>query len=247
MLQIIQRKPHELLNKEKNQLANSLKRYYPTANEEYIFARLSNEYDFDIVLLKDHGIVLGASYLKLDRLKTPFYNKEIPVVYFGQALKNEYYQGSVIWRTGHWYATKNISYFYPIKRTVGLSVIGTPKVFEHFTKLFKNYFPNLGICGAGKSISIANFLQNTYGQRGFQLKFGSNYCFTIMDFDPIDITEDWERHYKAKDEAINAFFIKNEIIKFEGDRIYDNNIGLIACGYRNPWNFVAKKQLRIEI
>ena len=56
MLQIVQRKPHELLNKEKNQLANSLKRYYSTANEEYIFARLSNEYDFDIVLLKDHGI-----------------------------------------------------------------------------------------------------------------------------------------------------------------------------------------------
>lgn len=247
MSQVIQRKPHELPNKERNQLENSLKRYYPTANEEYINTRFSNKYDFDIVLLKNHGIVLGASYFKLDKLKTPFCNKKIWVVYFGQALKNEYYQGSVIWRTGHWYAKKNICYHYPLKRTVGLSVIGNPKVFEHFTKRFKNHFPNLGPRRAGKSISIANFLQNTFGKRGLQLKFGSNYCFTIMDFDPIDITDDWEKHYKAKNEAINKFFIKNEIIKFEGDRIYDNNIGLIACGYRNPWNFMAKKQVQIQI
>jgi len=224
-----------------------LKRYYPTADEKYINNRLSGEYGFDIVLLKTHGIVLGASYFKLDKLKTPFCNKEIPVVYFGQALKNEYYQGSVIWRTGHWYAKKNISNLYPIKRTVGLSIISSPKVFEHFTKLFKNHCPNLGSYGTGKSISIANFLRNTYGKRGLQLKFDKNYCFAILDFDPIDITNDWERHYKAKNEAINAFFIKHEIIKFEGDRIYDNNIGLIACGYRNPWNFSEKRQVRIQI
>ncbi len=247
MSQVIQRKPHELSNKEKNQLKNLLKRYYPTANEEYINTRLSNKYDFNIVLLKYHGIVLGANYFKLDKLKTPFHRKEIWVVYFGQALKNEYYPGSVIWRTGHWYAKKNISYLYPIKRTVGLSVISTPKVFEHFTKLFKNHFPNLGSYEVGKSFSIANFLRNTYGKRGVQLKFDSNYCFAILDFDPIDITDDWERHYKAKNEAINEFFIKNEIIKFEGGRIYDNNIGLIACGYRNPWNFMAKQQVRIQI
>ncbi len=247
MSQVVQRKPDELSNKEKSQLKNLLKRYYPTADEEYINARLSNKYGFDVVLLKTHGIVLGASYLKLDMLKTPFYNKEIPVVYFGQALKNEYYGGSVIWRTGHWYAKKNISHLYPIKRTVGLSVISTPKVFEHFTKLFKNHCPNLEPYGTGKSISITNFLRNTYGERGVPLKFGSNYCFAILDFDPIDITDDWEKHYKAKNEAINEFFITHDIIKFEGDRIYDNNIGLIACGYRNPWNFSAKRQVRIQI
>ncbi|GAA4272415.1 hypothetical protein U6A24_10290 [Aquimarina gracilis] len=72
MPQVIYRKPHELSNKEKNQLKSLLKRYYPTANEEYINARLSNTYGFDIVLLKYHDIVLGASYFKLDKLKTPF-------------------------------------------------------------------------------------------------------------------------------------------------------------------------------
>ncbi len=247
MSQVVQRKLDELSNKEKSQLRYLLKRYYPTTDEEYISERLSNKYDFDIVLLKKHGIVLGASYFKQDKLKTPFYNKAISVVYFGQVLKNECYQGSVIWRTGHWYAKKNISYLYPIKKTVGLSVISTPKVFEHFTKLFKNHCPNLGSCGAGKSISIANFLRNTYGKKGVPLKFDGDCCFAILDFDPIDITDDWERHYRSKNEAINEFFIEHDIIKFEGDRIYDNNIGLIACGYRNPWNFRAKRQVRVQI
>ncbi|MEM7381624.1 MAG: hypothetical protein AAF361_10570 [Bacteroidota bacterium] len=205
MLNLIQRKPHELSNKEKDQIKVLLKRYYPTANEEYISSRLSNKYGFDIVLLKYRGIVLGANYLKLDRLKTPFHHKKIWVVYFGQALKNEYYKGSVIWRAGHWYAKKNISSLYAVKRTVGLSVISTPKVFEHFTKLFKNHIPNLGSYEVGKSISITNFLRNTFGKRGVRLKFGSNCCFALLDFDPIDITEDWERHYKAKNEAINEF------------------------------------------
>ncbi|NER83742.1 MAG: hypothetical protein F6K42_30200, partial [Leptolyngbya sp. SIO1D8] len=80
-----------------------------------------------------------------------------------------------------------------------------------------------------------------------KLRFGSHYCFALLDFDSIDITEDWERHYKAKNEAINEFFITNEIIKFEGDRIYDNNIGLIVCGYRNSWDYMAKKQVQIQI
>ncbi|GAA4272414.1 hypothetical protein U6A24_10295 [Aquimarina gracilis] len=130
---------------------------------------------------------------------------------------------------------------------MGLSVISTPKVFEHFTKLFKNHFPNLGSYEEGKSFSIASFLRNTYGKSGVQLKFDSNYCFAILDFDPIDITDDWEKHYKAKNEAINAFFITNEIIKFKDNRIYDNNIGLIACGYRNSWDFMAKQPVRIQI
>ncbi len=247
MSQLIQRKPDKLSNKEKNQVKNLLIRYYPTANEEYVNSRLSSKYDFDIVLLKTRGIVLGASYFKLDKLKSPFYNKAIPVVYFGQALKNEYYEGSVIWRTGHWYSKKNIGYLYLLKRIVGLSIISTPKVFEHFTKLFRNHCPNIGSYGGGISISIANFLRSTYRKRGVQLKFENNYCFTVLDFDPIDITDNWERHYMAKNEAINEFFIKNEIIKFEGDRIYDNNIGLIACGYRNAWNFSPKRQVGIQI
>lgn len=247
MLQVIQRKPHELSNKEKNQLKNLLKRYYPTANEEYINARFSNKYDFDIVLLKKYGIVLGATYFKLDKLKSPFCDKEISVVYFGQALKNEYYEGGVIWPTGHWYAKKNISYLYPLKRTVGLSVISNPKVFEHFTKLFKNHFPKLGSIEAGKSFSIANFLRNTYGKRGVSLKFDSNCCFAMLDFDPIDITNDWERYYKSKNDTINEFFIENGIIKLKDGRVYDNNIGLIACGYRDPWDSITKKRIHIQI
>ncbi|GAA4272421.1 hypothetical protein U6A24_10265 [Aquimarina gracilis] len=98
-----------------------------------------------------------------------------------------------------------------------------------------------------KSFSITTFLRNTYGKRGVQLKFDSNYCFAILDFDPIDITDDWERHYKAKNKAINEFFITNEIIKFKDNRIYDNNIALVACGYRNSWDFMAKQPVRIQI
>lgn len=247
MPQFIQRKPSELSHKERSQVKALFKRYYPTVNDKYINDRLSSAYGFNIVLLKSHGIVLGASYYKMDRLKTPFSKKKIPVVQFGQVLKNEHYKGSVIWRTGHWYAQKNIGYHYYIKRIVGLSMISSPKVFEHFTKLFKNHCPDLAPMELGKSISIADFLQDIYGKRGVELKFGTKHCLALLDYEPIDITNEWERHYKAKNESINTFFIDNEIIKFKGDRIYDNNIALIACGYRNPWSFIAKKGVHIQI
>ncbi|WP_396591669.1 hypothetical protein [Allomuricauda sp. R78024] len=247
MSQFIQRKPSELSRKERSQVKALFERYYPTVNDKYISHRLSSAYGFNIVLLKSHGIVLGASYYKMDRLKTPFLTKRIPVVQFGQVLKNKYYQGGVIWRTGHWYAQKNISHYYCIKRTVGLSMISSPKVFEHFTKLFKNHCPNLGPTESGKSISIADFLQNIYGKRGVELKFGTKHCLALLDYEPIDITDKWERYYKSKDESINTFFIDNEIIKLKGNRIYDNNIALIVCGYRNPWSFMAKEGVKIQI
>ena len=247
MSQFIQKKPSELSRKERSQVKALFERYYPTVNDEYINDRLSSVYGFNIVLLKSHGIVLGASYYKMERLKTPFLQKKIPVVQFGQVLKNEYYEGGVIWRTGHWYAQRNISYHYCIKPTVGLSMISSPKVFEHFTKLFKNHCPNLGPVAPDKSISIADFLQNIYGKRGIKLKFCTKHCLALLDYEPIDITDKWARHYKSKNESINTFFIDNGIIKRKGDRIYDNNIALIACGYRNPWSFMAKKGVQIQI
>jgi len=247
MTQVIQKKPNELSGNEKKQLKHFLKRYYSTINENYISDRLSNTYDYDIVLMKNQGVVLGASYYKIDKLKTPFAKKRLPVVHFGQVLKNEYYKGAVIRRTGHWYVQKSISYFYPIKKIVGVSMVGSPKVFEHFTKLFKNHCPNLDAVKSNNNISITHFLQEVYEKRGVKLKFNGNHCFAHMDFEPIDITKDWERYYKAKNKTINAFFIENGLIKFEGNKIYDNNVALIVCGFRNPMNFISTKKVQLEI
>ncbi|MEO9511100.1 MAG: hypothetical protein ABJN84_02600 [Flavobacteriaceae bacterium] len=243
---LVQKKTKELSNDEKWQLITLLKRFYTGTNQRFIDARVSNSCTFDIVLVKNKGVLLGASYYKVGRLKTPFFKKEIPVIQFGQALKNEFYKDGIVQRSGCWYAKKNIGKLYLLKRAVGLSMIGNPRVFERFTKIFKMHYPNLHDDVRGKKVPIANLLQNVYGESGVELHFDTHYCFTKMDFEPIDITNDWEKYYRSKDESINQFFIDKKIILFKGDRIYDNNIALIACGYRNPYSF-KKVQLQKEI
>ena len=234
MSYIIQKRSNQLSDKEKNQLIILIKRYYPFCSQGFIDNRISESCKSDIVLLKNKDMVLGASYYTVDKFKTPFFNKKTPVVEFGQAFKKAGYKGNIIWRMGHWYAQRNIGYIYPIKRTVGFSMIGSPKVFENFTKSFKNHYPNLQSNKLGKDTSIVSFLENIYKKKGLKLNSDLNHCFVKMDFKPIDITNDWERYYKSNNELINTFFIENEIIKFEGNKIYDNNLALIVCGYRNP-------------
>ncbi|MEP1488511.1 MAG: hypothetical protein ABJK28_08790 [Algibacter sp.] len=72
-----------------------------------------------------------------------------------------------------------------------------------------------------------------YTKKEIELNADSNHCFVKMDYKPIDTINDQEKYYN---ELINRFFIENEIIKFEGNKIYANNIALIASGYRNPLN-----------
>ena len=241
--QIVQRKAHELSSFEKEEIICLIKRYYPNADNEYIKARISEDCQNDIVLLKNSMSVLGVGYYSINQLKTPFSSKIIPVVQFGQALKKESYRKSVIWKLGHWYAQRNISYLYPLKKVMGISLIKNPKVYEHFTKLFPNHYPRTK--SSHTNSNLIAFLNAYFNEnKKLNISIEEDFCFYVEGFKIEDITQDWEKHYKAKDETINELFIKSEAIEFKNGKIYQTKKALVACGYRNPLKY---KSLKSEI
>ncbi|MGB0895812.1 MAG: hypothetical protein ACPGU9_05595 [Flavobacteriaceae bacterium] len=239
--QITQKKASELSFNEKEEITNLIKRYYPNSTQDYFDNRVSVKCEDDIVLLKNAKNILGVSYYKVDKLVTPFTSKVIPVIKFGQALKKEDYPKSVIWKLGNWYAQRNISYFYPAKEVVGVSTISSPKVFEHFTKLFPNHFPNSKY--TSDNLKITNFLNEYFNQnQSLDVSIGTDFCIDYPGVLEKEITSDWEKKYKAKDDSINELFISFGIIKFSDGKIYQTRKTLVACGYRTPLTFVRRKK-----
>ena len=82
MTSTYQKKAIDLTSFEKEQIVLLLKRYYPDANNQYIESRISHLSDFDIVILKEGNKMHGVSYFKVNKLKTPFSNKKITVVFY---------------------------------------------------------------------------------------------------------------------------------------------------------------------
>lgn len=239
--QISQKKVRGLSIKEKEEITSLITRYCTNIEQEYIDNRITEKCQDDIVLLKDGNSTLGVSYYKIDKIVTPFTPKAIPVIKFGQALKVGDYPKSVIWKLGNWYAKRNISYFYPMKEIVGVSTILSPKVFEHFTKLFPNHFPNvLNIVGSQDLIPFLNEYFNTI--HALRISIDTNFCSDYPGLLEREITADWEKMYKAKDERINKLFISAGIIEFRGNKIYQSKKSLVVCGYRNPLSKFKRKK-----
>jgi hypothetical protein len=240
MKRIVQRKAIDLSTEEKEEITSLIRRYYPNIEKEYLVSRVSHECKDDIVLLKDEKNLLGVSYYSVHKVLTPFDSKEIHVIKFGQALKQEDYPKSVIWKLGNWYALRNISYFYPIKKIVGVSTIGSPKVFEHFTKLFPNHFPD-------KTRHIDNreviaFLNAYFNKnQSMDITIEPDFCFDYPGILETDITSDWEKKYKAKDESINDLFVSSGIIEFRNGKVYKSSRTLVACGYKLPFTNLKRK------
>lgn len=219
---------------EQEQLAIIVKRYYPTAGDTYVHERTKIDCGFDLTLLKDAQRILGVSYYSLHHLPTPFTRHATPVIHFGQAMKQEAYQGNIIWRLGTIYSLRKMGILFPFKKVMGVSTIVSPRVYEKFKQLFPMTFDRLG---QPHGRAVHGFL-NYYLQKARQLSMDvdHDFCYTYPHVGEDDITDDWERFYRAKDEAINALFFERGILVRRNGRIYKSGKHLVACGYRKGWN-----------
>ena len=238
MKNIIQKSVSLLTETERNQISTIIKRYYPSAQNAYIEARVKKEQGFDIVMTKEDDKILGVSYYSLVKENTPFDKKPIIIVQFGQAMKVQGYKGNIIWQLGRWYANRNIGYHFPLIKAAGISAIVSPKVYENFVKLYPHTYPNPINPSNETIISFLNTYYHKY--RDIDIEVDSDCCYNYSTIEIDDITNDWQRVYKAKDERINQFFIDKGIIKFENGKIYKGAKHLMVCGYRNPTLWLSK-------
>jgi len=223
---------------ERKQIIDLLKAHFPNKSTSDInFLTVENQ-NLDIVLIKKEKDIMGVSYYQTHKTKTPFSSRKLTSIYFGIAVKNRLYSGNIIWKMGNWYANKNISYLYPLKKVTGISLISSPRVMENFIKLFPHNIFNFSDLQKNQVIEFANnHLQTSIGM---PIELKSSFILDQKN-DHTDITENWNRYHKSRNPKINDFFISNNIIEFNKDRILRTSKVLVAVGYRNALDNFKKK------
>jgi len=237
-MSIFAQKTTKTLNElEKKQIIDLLKMHFPNKDSSEINQLTAGNQNLDIVLLKKEKDIMGISYYQTHKAITPFSSKKLTIIYFGMALKNRLYSGNIIWKMGNWYANKNISYLYPLKKVTGISLISSPRVMENFTKLFPQNILNFS---DSKKSSVTAFATNYITESiGISAKLKSSFVLD-QENESADITENWNRYYKSRNPKINDFFIDNNIIEFRKDQVFRTSKVLVAVGYRN---ILDKKEL----
>jgi hypothetical protein len=235
---IIQKRVPELTAQEVAQVEVLILRYYSTANDSFIAKRLLEDQGYDIVLLKEGEEVLAVSFYHLTKKRGGWLGRTTYVLQFGQTLKKEGLKGNTIWKLGCWYAKRNIGYLYLLKQVVGISTVISPKVFENFLKLFpRHHFKQENL----EDKSAFDFVQHFFKKyRNTNLNIGTDFCFDSHDLSLEEITNDWDKVYKSKQEWINQLFEEKGIIKKQDGRVYKMPRHVVICGIRQPMSFLLK-------
>lgn len=230
-MSIFAQKTTQTLNDfERKQIIDLLKTHFPYKSTSDINLLTIENQNLDIVLIKKERDVMGVSYYQTHKTKTPFSSRKLTSIYFGIAVKNRLYSGNIIWKMGNWYANKNISYLYPLKKVTGVSLISSPRVMENFIKLFPHNTFNFSDSQKSQVITFANnYLQTSIG---IPVELKSSFILD-RENENTDITDNWNRYHKSRNPKINDFFISNNIIEFNKDRILRTSKVLVAVGYRN--------------
>lgn len=200
---------------------------------------------YDIVLHKQGDQVLAFSVFRYKDIFVPFLNKELPLVQFSLTIKNKQSSHNVIWKSGDFYARQKMGKFYALKESIGTSLIINPKVFENFLKLYPANNINTG---KFDTEDITQFLHNYYDDSCYEIK--SSNCLSIKSLSQIDISEQWEKRFRAKEECINQLFIDKGLIQISGPKISKSDLNIMAFGYRNPklWrSFSPNNSLKFSI
>jgi len=241
LMKIIQKKVHELNQSEREQLELLIYRYYKSASPKFIADRLEKDYGYDIVMIQNGDIVEGVNFYHLIKHKEKRWKRTHYILHFGQAMKRSGYRGSLIWTLGNWYSKRNISWAYLLQNVTGLASFISPKAFEHYVRLFPQHHFELN---SEKDQHVCEFMVDYFAKvRGITVTYNDNFCFDTSDLKKEDITEDWDRVYRAKNEKINQLFIEKGIITKESDRIYKMPRHITVCGIHRPFPF--DKQLNL--
>ncbi|WMX14910.1 hypothetical protein [Aureispira sp. CCB-E] len=240
-MKIIQKKVNELSVSERAQLENLIYRYYKSAAPSFIADRLEKDYGYDIVMIKKGDIIQGVSFYHLTKYKKGPLGRSQYILHFGQVMKRSGYRGNIIWKLGMWYSRRNISQVYFLKNVTGIASFISPKAFEHYTHLFPKCFYELE---TKVDKEVRCFVEDYFNEiRGMTIHYNSDFCFDSSDLEKEDITDDWNKIYRASNETFNQLFIDNGIISMENDRIYKMPRHITVCGIRRPMPFDKKLNL----
>jgi hypothetical protein len=236
MIELIAKTKDQLSISEKDQLEKIIRRYYKGAQQAFIEHRLVTGPEFDIILQKKGDEVLAASYYHCSTGHSPFH-KNIRIFHFGIAIKKEGHKGNVIWQNGRFYARKKLGPWWILKKGIGVSAICNPRVLENFTRLFKFNYPYSVKHEPGKVIA---FLDGYFKQRNIPIQLDPDFCYQDDTINKTDITDEYDRFYRSKNDAINQLFFELGILSREGDTIYLTGKHIVVCGYRNPFDWWKK-------
>ncbi|WNJ18689.1 hypothetical protein [Pontibacter sp. G13] len=219
-----------LSNGEVAEIQAHLLSYWKGNDHEYVLRKRQLEPTLDSVLHKVDGKIIGSLMMARHELDNPFFDNRL-VVTFSLAVKQKGYKGNLIWKLGPIWAKRHFGRFWFLKSVVGASTIGSPRVYESFCQLFPEVYPSLGAIERPEVIEF----QKRYMRevRGQAFAFDAHGVVVNLNYQDIDVTDDWDRVFKAKNPKVNDFFFETGIFERRGDRIIRTDRELVCCGVRS--------------
>jgi hypothetical protein len=234
MIHLIEKSKKDLDEKEKEQLERIIKRYYKGAKQEFLDQRLRDGPDFHLVLQKEDDEIQAASFYHSQKKAGSPFSKHANIVHFGISVKKEGYKGNVIWKNGSFYARKNFGRSWLFKSGIGISAICNPKVLENFIKLFPFNYP---FSKQDDFPKVIEFLDGYFKERNMNIVLDQDFCFHDNNLYPTDITQEYDRYYRSKNEKINERFFELGLFEKHKENIFLTGKHMVICGYRNMFDF----------
>lgn len=206
-----------------------------TRSEVMPFVCKPTEGTFCILRDRQNHKVMAYNYFHASWCHTPFRKRKLPVVFYGSCYKHPELRGqNVIWKLGSAFARSLLGRFWTLKPFVGVMTSSNPRVADSFLKLFPEAY--LSMEGSPCSDEVASFSTDYFKKNlGIEIPqdtapyFG--HPFTKSE---CEITALWHKRYNSRNHEMNEMFLRNRIIRREGDRYFLSRRVLPFVGYYRP-------------
>ncbi len=237
--------PAEL--KELNAICRNINSFFPENHVEVNHIEKTNPIFY---LFKVKGRIMAFSAYSYFKAKTPFSDKEIPIIYGNLLFKaldaDEQVKDYAKWSNNHFLKTHVGSLWY-FKEFLLCFLTNNPKLAERSSTLFYQTHP-LQQDNVTNEISsfcsdfVANYLKITSKMEGgVVLKNPKPY--------KMDISNKWEKLYEASQKESNDFFINNGIIIKENNNYFLTGHLTLFVGHnslsgllKNIWRLFKEKK-----
>jgi hypothetical protein len=222
---------------ELNEICRSINSHFPEDHVQENHIKKTNPIFY---LFKEEGRILAFHSFSIFKEKTPFYKKEIPVIYINLSFKKQNAAASIKnyakWSNAH-FLKENIGRFWYFKKFALIFLTNNPKLAERSSKVFYESYPSYkGDTSEDVQAFCSNFVFKNL--KIVDSKINHNLVLEKRIPYKMDISSNWEKLYKASDSEQNNFFLKEEVLSSEKNKLFLTGNLMLFMGHNSFLNLI---------
>ena len=232
MLHPIIKKSEELSSEELKQLHEINSLIFYQSPENHIEKHHIKKTKPTFYLYKKDDKILAFQAFNLFFKKTPFYHKEIPIIYICISYKNpkaDKYIKDYAKKSNLHFIKKQLGIFWFFKPFLVSFITNNPKLLTRISKPFLTHYPNY------KTSTPEEIYLFAKDYIKIQLKINGNISRNLITteeyYGKSPITEQWTLLYESKDQGQNEFFFKEDIVKHRNNQYFVGDKGALFLGF----------------